>query len=49
MTSDDREDGRGWEVASIGRGEFGSYAFNPACLVRTRENPGLVAGQWPHL
>src|SRR5215217_8887946 len=49
MTSDEREGSRGWEVAPIGRGELGSYAFNPACLVRTRENPGLVARQWPHL
>ena len=45
MTSDDREDSRGWEVAPIGRGEFGSCACDTAYLARTRENPGVVAGQ----
>jgi len=48
MTSDDREDSRGQEVASVVRGEFGSYACDTACLNRTRENPDLVARQLPH-
>ena len=48
MTSDDREGSQGWEVASIGRGELGSCACDTAYLARTRENPGVVAGQWPH-
>ena len=45
MTVETARDGR--SLPSGGQ-EVGSYACDTACLNRTRENPGVVAGQRPH-